>query len=59
MKRVEKSARQLDREHLDWQANRQLEIEKQMQAERDAGLCQGCYRNPCTCLSDNCPCDEE
>lgn len=30
-----------------------------MEAERAAGLCQGCYRDPCVCLPDDCNCDPE
>lgn len=25
----------------------------------EAGTCEGCYENPCTCLPDNYPCDPE
>jgi hypothetical protein len=30
-----------------------------MDAERLAGLCQGCYCDPCECLPDDCNCDPE
>jgi len=34
-------------------------IDKQAAKLREALLCQGCYKEPCECLSDDHPCDPE
>ena len=27
--------------------------------DKASGICQGCYRDPCECLPDDCNCDPE